>query len=287
VATGRDQHVHRDLAEIRRERLPDPRPPTVREAIGTFLDNVPRWMDAFERFLHRSRRWSRDPTWRYLLDQVGGMTGLWVVFALELGSRTDQQTADDTVATISEDGYTDPVLVAMLKTEIENSGLAWSRRQQLQAGLDHAVAGEHHLAVPLMLNALEGAFWRTAEQEGLVVQNQKGKWVRTEKAGKPGRLANGIETIFWLKGMNLTESFQRFLVGLVYGRSGDPFRHGSAEEGWRLRSLCLIASLIGWLELKGQIDGRREVIEAFSRVRESRRTAREGEAAPPVFQSPN
>jgi hypothetical protein len=252
----------------RRQELPPQRGLVdLARGLATFLTELPRHMDNFTNFLHRLQRRAEKDEWRYLLDQLDPLRGLFIAAALELADGRDVPI-DESIANLIEDGYTEQALIDRLKSEVDASPASWSRNEQLLAGIEFATEKRHHLAVPLLLNALEGAFWRTAETQGLVEQDRKGKWLATAKTRKPGRKLGGIESVIWLQELDLDEPFRRFLVGLVYGGSGNPYRHGSAEEGWRVRSLCLIASLIGWLELNGQIDARREVRAAFRRLKE-------------------
>jgi hypothetical protein len=65
------------------------------------------------------------------------------------------------------------------------------------------VEGEHEVAVPLLIIPLEGAFWRLAEQRGLIEKNRKGKWLCTAATGNPGRQIDGVEGVLRPQGLDL------------------------------------------------------------------------------------
>ena len=96
-------------------------------------------------------------------------------------------------------------------------------------------------------------------------------------AASQGKQIDGVEGLFKLKGMGVDARFRGFLLGLAYGGGGNAYRHGSAEEGWPLRALCLLISLAGWLELNGMMDARREIREAFIRASKRRDAIRQEE----------
>ncbi len=47
--------------------------------------------------------------------------------------------------------------------------------------------------------------------------------------------------------------------------------HGTAASGYRLRTLCLFAALLAWLELASEFQAKKAMKEAFARDGELRR----------------
>jgi hypothetical protein len=51
-----------------------------------------------------------------------------------------------------------------------------------------------------------------------------------------------------VKQLGLERAFQTFMVRAVFGTAGNPFRHGSSNDGERRQVLFGVAALAGWLE---------------------------------------
>ena len=50
------------------------------------------------------------------------------------------------------------------------------------------------------------------------------------------------------KHLPAADDFVSFLKRQVFGTTGNPFRHGDADDGERRQALFAIAALAGWLE---------------------------------------
>lgn len=220
-------------------------------------------------FLEGARGQTENPAWAYLLHHMDGYTGMWAAAGLEASKRADEPP-DELLGRIIEQGVTEPELLRRLRDHLDSAPISWERRKQLNKGLSFAAEGDHDLAVPMLQCPLEGAFWRAAEERGLVEQNPDGKWFRKEPPKKP----IAITEVFKLDGMDVDDRFIGFARGLVYGRVGNQHRHGTAEDGWRLRSLCLVVALVEWLDLQGLADARDEIKGAFIRASKQRRETR-------------
>lgn len=192
-------------------------------------------------------------------------------FGIALSKRADQPV-DEQMAQILEPGITEPELLRRVREQLEAAPISWERRDQFNAGISYVVDGAYHLAVPMLLGPLEGAFWRAAESRNLVEQRE-GRWFR-KGSGRP----IAITEVFELEDMKLDDKFAEFARALVYGRGGNQFRHGTAEGEWRFRALFLLASLIEWLDLHGLMDAKAELKAAFIRASEQ-----DGDAAGSVL----
>lgn len=193
------------------------------------------------------------------------------MLALEGAARLDQPE-HDSIPEMLEGALTDPELLARTEEEIEKAPLSEAKRQQLNQGLEFLAAQKYPLCGPLLLNPLEGSLWEAAEVQGLIERNASGKWIATESAGAPGKPIRGVESIIMLEGFGVDATFRRFLTGLVYGGSGNAYRHGTANE-WRLRSLCLFVSLTGYLQMSTGFAAPEHLHAAF------RRSSKEGTEA--------
>jgi hypothetical protein len=169
-----------------------------------------------------------------------GFTAMGMALALEARSRLEKPL-DDPIADLVEEGLTDAQLITEVRRAIAESSLSEAKKKQLQQGVTFLTAKEYEFAGPLLMRPLEGAFWAVAEERGLAHRDGHGTWIATAKSGKPGKHLRGVEAVFALPGLALDPLFRRFLVGLAYGGTGHPYRHGEADEGWRLRSLCFCA----------------------------------------------
>ncbi len=140
------------------------------------------------------------------------------------------------------------------------------RRDQLGEALAHMSAGRHHLAVPLLINPIEGIFWTAAADAGLIEQDRHGKWHCTAATSTPGKPVHGLEQVLVLPEVDLEDAFRAFLKAVVYGGAGDPFRHGTATSGWQLRASFLTIALMGWLETLNRFSVDTALCSAFARA---------------------
>jgi hypothetical protein len=264
---------------------PPPPAPVTPDAVKKSLEQFGRWLvrafewleehdDDIRDFLEKSKRHARGP-WQYLLDLVDTSTSVTIILSLEakerLAARPESQRAlEDAISEILERGLHEPALLDEVRTAVGAAALPKPQEKQLLAGIAEFEAHEYEVAVPLLINPLEGAFWHLADARSLVVRNRRGKWEINDGSN---RQLDSVEALFKLQGMNLDESARRFLRGLVYGGTGNTFRHGTAEEGFRLRALCLFVSLIAWLETAGQLNAKRTVMAALRRESDARAAA--------------
>jgi hypothetical protein len=181
-------------------------------------------------------KWQQTP-WGHLLWELDFSNAFGLMLLLD---REQTETIED----VLEPALTDTQFLAKVRTAIATAPVPEAHRRQLTAGLSFIAERDYELAVPLLIVPLEGAFWRVAQDRELV-ERVKGRMRFTgEVVGRP---AQSVEAIF--EPLGVDEDFRRFLLGLVYSTSGHPFRHGSAERGWRRSALLLVVALVGWLDL--------------------------------------
>jgi hypothetical protein len=234
--------------------------------------------DEIRRFLEHSRgHLSGD--WEYLIRAVGGTTGMTMALALEAEERLARRSGQrpgSMFPQIIDEWIREPQLLDEVRDALERTRLALPQKKQLTAAGELIKAGEWELAVPLLIVALEGAFWWLGEQRQLVVQDRKRRW-RTVAA--PPRQLDSVEALFPMPVMVIDPPLRTFLVKLVYGNSGNAFRHGTAASGYHERALCLYVGLIAWLGAAGELDARGALRDGVRRAQEAQRIAREAEAA--------
>jgi hypothetical protein len=217
------------------------------------------------------RRGGPDNPWRYLFMKVSGNTALTMKAALELERRVTQTARGDILSPLLGAAISDPELLQELQTEVVRAPISLVRREQLGEALAHIGTGRHHLAVPLLINPIEGIFWTAAANAGLIEQDRRGKRHYTVATNKPGTLVHGLEHVLNLLEFDLHDAFRAFLKAVVYGGAGDPFRHGTATGGWELRASFLTVALMGWLETQDRLNVGTALCGAFARAADRKR----------------
>ncbi len=188
------------------------------------------------------KRWGNSE-WGYLVWNLDFINGFALMLLLD--GPGDEATLDFLEAALS-----DPQFIEEARSKLAKAPLTEPQRKQLDAGLESVSEHRHEVAVPLMIVALEGAFMGEAERRELV-QRAKQKMHFTETSGKKGAVKS-VEQIF--KPLGLNEHLVSFLQRQVYGGKGNQFRHGTALEGWRQKSLSLVIALTAWLDLMAESD---------------------------------
>ncbi len=254
------------------------------QAFGQLINTGFAWIDEHREeigaFWKRARNDDRHGAWDYLLNRVSAFDGIPIRLALEARrsfTRASPDQRDELLAATFSDGLTEPGTIKAVLAGLERAPLSEVKQQQLAHGVQHIAAGEYHLAVPALIGPLEGTFWRTAQERGLIRMDDHGDWRTTVKTSKPGVKVGAIEKLstYLLQG---EPEFASFLRGVAYGGEGHPYRHGVAEDRWHVRALCLLVALIGWLEFVGVINGREVIHGGFLRAKQ----AKEAERHPPA-----
>ena len=235
------------------------------QAAAIWIDNHRPDIRAFGRDV--KKRGGLDDPWRYLFTKVSGNTALTMKAALELERRVTRIGRGDTLTLLLGGAISDPELLQELQTEVARAPISVVRRDQLGEALAHIGAGRHHLAVPLLINPIEGIFWTAAADAGLIKQDRHGKWHCTAATSTPGKPVHGLEQVLVLPEVDLEDAFRAFLKAVVYGGAGDPFRHGTATSGWQLRASFLTIALMGWLETLNGFSVDTALCSAFARAR--------------------
>ncbi len=228
--------------------------------------------DEITEFLESSMK-HQETAWGYLLNLVDPFTGMAVSLVLEAKDRLHPRlegSAEDAAAQVVEQTLLEPQLQIEMRTAIEASNLPLAHRKQLIRGLAFVETQEHELAVPLLIIALEGAFWHLASERRAIEKTTRGQWTTTKEIKEKKHQIHAIGQLVKLTDLDLDPSLVGFIATLTYGGAGNDFRHGTATDGWRLRSTFLTAALLGWLDATGRLDAHAAVRAAASRGCEDR-----------------
>jgi hypothetical protein len=222
------------------------------------------WLDANQdeiySFLQSSSGRSHTD-WGYLLGLPTASTGMMISFTLEAAARYRPEFAD-AVEEILERELLDAEVVDEVRSAIARSQLSSTQKRQLGRALDDLAARDYEMAVPMLMNPLEGAYWMLAERRGAIVRDRKGKWVTPERPDRPAVPIDGVEKAMKLEQVGLPPKLLQFLTRRAYGGGGNPFRHGTATSGWRSRALFLFGALLGWLDAVGELKAQHVVRRA-------------------------
>lgn len=246
------------------------------EAVVTGFAWIGSHQAEIEQFWRRTADRERHASWDYLVKRVDGATGLTLRLGLEMHRSfltVDSERRDDAIAGVMERGLTEPTTISDIAAAIEASSLSVIRQQQLAHALEHLASAEYELAVPAIISPLEGTIWHICEQRGLIERTKNGRFRATGSTPHPGRRIDSVEGAIRLDPM-LDQQFVDFVVLVTYGGSGHSYRHGTAYGGWRVRSLCLLVSLVGCLELMGLLDADSTIRGGFLRASEAAHTTR-------------
>jgi hypothetical protein len=179
----------------------------------------------------------RDGPWRHVLANLE----LTDALALLVQLARDNHAVEGLLEAV----LTNPDVIGELSAELEQTPLTEPLRSQLRHGLDLLAEHDYVLAVPALIQSLEGAFWHVAEERQLI-RRDGDKMRRMTADGFVGKPVGGVETVLEL--LDLDPAYRTFLCKLVFGGRGNRFRHGNALEGWRLEALLLLVALTTWLE---------------------------------------
>ena len=245
--------------------------------VGRLINSGIAWVDEHQgeirAFLEQAKNDDRHGAWDYLVRRVSAFDGLPIRLALEAQrsyTRASPEQRRELLAATISPGLTEPGTIEEALAALERAPVSEVKKQQLAHGLQHIAAGEYHLAVPALIGPLEGAFWRTAQERGLIRPDDHGNWRTTEETSKPGAKVHAIEKLSTYLLPDESE-FASFLRGVAYGGEGHPYRHGVADDGWHVRALCLLVALIGWLEFVGVINADDVIRQGFRRSSEARK----------------
>lgn len=152
----------------------------------------------------------------------------------------EQEQAVEAFLHLLEAVAVDGECVGGLREEVRRAPfMTQPQRVLLDAFLGHVEDREWIQASSDMYSSLEGAFWEVAIQKSVVTRDRCDP-LRPSKTW-------GFETM--IKRLLASEAeFATWMAQAVFGTEGNPFRHGSAEDGHRRQALFGLVALAGWFQ---------------------------------------
>jgi hypothetical protein len=209
--------------------------------IGPELDRL------YNRF-HGSR-------WGHLLEELDFVSAVWLMLLLDQGE-------DEAVEQLLEEALTHDDFLDGLQERIAIAELPEPHRKQLTQGVEFVRKRDYALAVPMLMVPFEGVIYLEGEKRGRLVRVEDRMQLLTEDGD--GKVVRSVEQVF--KVLGLEQDYATFLRYQVYGGGGNPFRHGTALDGWRHRALSLVVALVSFLELTSEDEAPPLLAPAFART---------------------
>jgi len=179
----------------------------------------------------------------YLVSPMGAVEKL--ALSLHATANEGLEVLDFAEAALADDQFLDDAIALLDQADV----LSEPAREHLRHGLNHIRDREFMHAWPPLIIGLEGAFADVAVANHIAVRVDNHIYLAGDD-GKPlPHKAPSVEGVARILGHSAAESdFGEFLVRQVYGGEGNPFRHGTARDGVRERSIALAIAVIGWLD---------------------------------------
>jgi hypothetical protein len=206
------------------------------------IEAVLEGLVAFNQRIEQIEKDWKDAGLGYLVSPLGAGEQLFLTIYAQPGHA--KSLFEFLEEALADEDFVESACAALDEAEV----LTDVPRRHLQHGLRHLA--EHNVfdAWPPLIIGLEGAFTDVAVAKGIAVR--KGNHVfLADGNGEPlSKKIDSVEGIAAKLGLDRDTDFGEFLLRQVYGGEGNPFRHGSAQEGIRDRAVCLAVAVIGWLD---------------------------------------
>jgi hypothetical protein len=187
------------------------------------------------------REW-REAGLGYLVTPLGMAEKL--VISLHANPGDEKELLDFLEACLADPEFVEGASELLLEAEV----LTEVPRLHLLHGLGHLRDRQLLEAWPPLIIGLEGAFADVAIDEGIAVRDENHVYLADQDGNRLDKKLPSVEGVAKLLGHPVETDFGEFLTRRVYGGEGNPFRHGTAREGVRERSICLAIAVIGWLD---------------------------------------
>jgi hypothetical protein len=117
------------------------------------------------------------------------------------------------------------------------------QRQILDHALGHVKKGDYRLSISHLLDGLEGALIHAAMERSVIDGD---RWLIGKPKDKRNR-RHGVDAV--IKEMELGEELERLLHRGIFGKRGNPARHGNVQGNERRRALLSVVALAGWMDV--------------------------------------
>jgi hypothetical protein len=118
------------------------------------------------------------------------------------------------------------------------------QREIITHALGHVRKGEYRLATSHLMDGLEGSIKRAAIELSILSED---RWLVGETRKTKKNRHHSADAI--IKQLKLDEEFERFLHRAVFGRRGNPVRHGEKPSNERRRALLGVVDIVGWMDV--------------------------------------
>jgi hypothetical protein len=224
------------------------RTPAVRAVawVNEHHDQIAAVIDGLNRFNRLAeeieRQWA-DAGLGYLVSPLGMAEQL--VLSLHAAPGDADQLLEFFEVALSDTNFIELTTRALDTASV----LSDAPRQHLKHGLEHLGRREPINAWPPLIIGLEGAFIDVAIDAGIAVRVGNHVYLADANGAPLPKKAPSVEGVAKLLGHGHEDTdFGEFLLRQVYGGEGNPFRHGTAQEGIRDRTICLAVAVLGWLD---------------------------------------
>lgn len=207
------------------------------------LDLLPRWRiseqtrRAFEALDRIEEAWADDALW-FLLSRLR-ITDALLFDALSERGQVEAATLD-----ALERVFQDGTFIETLCKAIERAPYMEDyHRDILRHALGHVERSEYRLAISHLMDGLEGSITRAAIELSVIGSD---RWLIGEPRSKKTR-PQSVDTL--IKKLALDDEFRRFLHRGVFGKRGNPVRHGAMPDDERRRALLIVVAIVGWMDV--------------------------------------
>jgi hypothetical protein len=121
------------------------------------------------------------------------------------------------------------------------------QREIILHALEDVKEGKYTLAVSPLLTGLEGSIKQAAVALSILDED---RWLVGESKNKKNRRHSADAII---KELKLDQEFERFLHRAVFGKRGNPIRHGEKPANTRQSALLAVVGVVGWMDVCLQI----------------------------------
>jgi hypothetical protein len=118
------------------------------------------------------------------------------------------------------------------------------QREIITHALEHVQKGEYRLATSHLTAGLEGSIKRAAVELSILGED---RWLVGEKDKSRKNRHHSADAI--IKQLQLDEEFERFLHRAIFGKGGNPVRHGEKPTNERRRALLGVVGIAGWMDV--------------------------------------
>ena len=209
-----------------------------RDQIDAFVAGVVE----FNRHVERIEEQWKDAGVGYLVSPLGAGEHMFLTLYAQPGHAED-------LFDFMEVALADERFITEACAALDNASVLTDvPRRHLQHGLRHLGKGDVFNAWPPLIIGLEGAFTDVAIEKGVAVRKGNHVFLADENGNPLSKKTKSVEGVAAMVGISKDTDFGDFLRRQVYGDEGNPFRHGSAQNGIRDRAICLAVAVIGWLD---------------------------------------